>query len=404
MEKSIERERCYYVDWLRIIGIICVFLFHNTRFFDLIDWELKNQQTFIEPTILVMFVNFWIMPLFFLLAGAGTNLALKGKSTFQFIRDRYWRLVIPYIFGILILIPPQRYVECLSKGKFSGNFLDFLPWYPEHKLFIGKFGFSPVWFGEPGTHLWFLAFLFIFSVIALPIIHYLEGESGERLIKLIGAACRKIGGIYLCVVPLAIVKILLQPIYPKYLSWADFTYWFLIFIFGYILFYDPEFVESAERHKFISLGLGIFFLVILLVIFTSFLDCLKNWWDRPDYSLGCILFHIMWAFTTWSWLMFFLGAGKAFLNFRTTWLKAINEAVMPFYMLHQTIILLIGFHIIQWHSNAWLKYLVISSSSFTAIIAIYYFLILRFNWLRILFGMKPLISNVILHSDIKRIN
>lgn len=88
--ENIERERCYYVDWLRIIGIICVFLFHNARFFDLMDWELKNKQTFIEPTILVMFVNFWIMPLFFMLAGAGTNLALKAKSTFQFIRDRYY--------------------------------------------------------------------------------------------------------------------------------------------------------------------------------------------------------------------------------------------------------------------------------------------------------------------------
>lgn len=390
MKQGINRERFYYIDWLRILGIICVFFFHNTRFFDLMDWELKNKETFLEPTIVVMFVNFWLMPLFFMLAGVGTNFALKVKTTNQYIRDRYWRLVIPYIFGIFILIPPQRYVECLSKGKFSGTFLDFLPWYPEHKLFIGNFGLSSVWFGEPGTHLWFLAFLFIFSVIALPIIHYLRSESGERLMKLLGAACEKIGGIYLFVVPLACVKILLQPIYPKYLSWADFTFWFLVFIFGYVLFYDKKFIVSVERHKYISLGIGMLFLIVLLVLFTLFLDNLKSWWDHPDYSLGCIFFHMMWAITTWSWLMFFLGAGKASLDFRTTWLSRINEAVMPFYMLHQTIILLIGFQIIQWHSNAWFKYIAISSTSFIVIITIYYFIIMRYNWLRILFGMKPL--------------
>jgi len=403
MGKCVKQERCYYVDWLRVLGMICVFFFHNTRFFDLMDWELKNKETFLEPTIFVMFVNFWIMPLFFMLAGIGTNFALKTKTKNQYIRDRYWRLAIPYIFGILILIPPQRYVECLGNGKFSGTFLDFLPWYPEHKLLIGNFGFSPVWFGEPGTHLWFLAFLFIFSVIALPIIRYLRSESGEKLMKLLGAACEKIGGIYLFVVPLACAKILLQPIYPKYLSWADFTFWFFIFIFGYILFYDKKFVGSAERHKYISLGIGMLFLVVLLVLFTFFLDYLKSWWDHPDYSLGCILFHIMWAITTWSWLMFFLGAGKVFLDFRTRWLSRINEAVMPFYMLHQTVILLIGFQIIQWHINAWFKYIAISSSSFIVIIAIYYFIIMRFNLLRILFGMKPLGSSVTSQNHVKGI-
>jgi hypothetical protein len=356
------------------------------------DWELKNKENFLEPTILTMFISFWIMPLFFMLAGIGTRFSLKIKTTIQYVKDRYWRLVIPYLFGILILIPPQRYVECVSKGKFSGTFLEFLPWYPEHKLFIGNFGFDPVWFGEPGTHLWFLAYLFVFSVVALPIIRYLQSESGEKLIKQLVVVVEKIGGIYLFIIPLACAKILLQPVYPKYTSWADFIYWFLIFIFGYILFYDQRFVESAERHKYISVGIGILLLVLLLVLFIFYLEYLQRWWDYPDYSLGCILFHIMWAVTTWSWLMFFLGAGKAFLNFQNTWLRRLNEAVMPFYMLHQTIILLIGFQIIQWNINAWFKYIAISSTSFVVIIAIYYLIILRFNWLRMLFGMKPIRS------------
>lgn len=404
MEESTDKDRCYYIDWLRILGIICVFFFHNTRFFDLMDWELKNKEIFLEPTILSMFVNFWIMPLFFMLAGGGTRFALGTKTTIQYLRERYWRLVIPYIFGILILIPPQRYVECLSKGKFFGTFLDFLPWYPAHRLFIVNFGFNPVWFGEPGTHLWFLAFLFIFSVIALPIFRYLTSAGGERHIKQLVALGGKTGGIYLFVVPLVCVRILLQPIYPKYSSWADFTFWFLIFIFGYVLFSDQRLLESADRHKYRSLGIGILLLVVLIVLFIFFLDYLKKWWEHPDYSWGCIFFHIMWSLTTWSWLMFFLGAGKAFLNFQNAWLSRLNEAVMPFYMLHQTIILLIGFQVIQWPIHAMLKYLAISSSSLIVIIAIYYLCIIRFNWVRIVFGMKPIGRSVIPQISVKRAN
>jgi len=206
------------------------------------------------------------------------------------------------------------------------------------------------------------------------------------------------------VVPLACVRILLQPIYPKYSSWADFTFWFLIFIFGYILFYDQRLVESADRHKYISLGIGILLLALLIVLFIFFLDYVKKWYDHPDYSLGCIFFHIMWSITTWSWLMFFLGAGKAFLNFQNTWLSRLNEAVMPFYMLHQTIVLLIGFQVIQWPINAMLKYIAISSRSFIVFTAIYYLFIRRFNWLRILFGMKPLVCSAISQISVKEKN
>jgi fucose 4-O-acetylase-like acetyltransferase len=153
------------------------------------DWEVKNKETFLEPTIFVMFISFWIMPLFFMLAGIGTRFALKTKTTIQYIKDRYWRLVVPYLFGIFILIPPQRYVESLSKGKFSGTFFDFLSWYPEHKLLIGNFGFSPVWFGEPGTHLWFLAFLFVFSILAVPV----EKQKRRKAYQASGDSERKDG-------------------------------------------------------------------------------------------------------------------------------------------------------------------------------------------------------------------
>jgi len=285
-----QAERCYYVDWLRVLGIIVVFIFLNTRFFDLIDWEVKNKEVLLGPTIFVLFVNFWIMPLFFMLAGGGARLALEARTTMQFIRERFWRLVVPYLFGILILISPQNYLEFLSKGWFGGTFSDFLPWYFGDKLFAKNFSFDPVWFSYFGHHLWFLAVLFIISVIALPIVSYLKSENGGRLINWFAAVGGKVGGIYLFIVPLAFVEVLLRPVYSKYSSWTDFIFWFIVFIFGYILFSDQRFVESADRHKYISLSCGILLLVLFLVISTCFLDYLRMWRDHPDYSMGCIFF------------------------------------------------------------------------------------------------------------------
>jgi glucan biosynthesis protein C len=389
MQTDLQSDRLYFLDWLRVFGMSCVFLFHNARFFDLIDWEVKNKETYLGITIFVMFVNFWIMPLFFMLAGASTNFALKTKTMFQYIRARYWRLVIPYMFGIVVLIPPQKYVESLDKGRFLGSFLEFLPWYYRHNLLSINFGFDPTWFGHFGKHLWFLGFLFLFSLLVLPIICYSKSQNGSKLMERFAVVGEKIGGIYLFILPLSIVQIILRPMFPKYPSWTDFIYWFLIFLMGYIFFSDKRFIEKADRYKYVSLVSGLILLVALIILFNYFLEYLKVWWDHPNYSLGCIFFHMMWAAATWFWLMFFLGFSKVFLDFKNKWLSKWNEAVMPFYMLHQTIILVIGFQVIQWPIGVLLKYVVVSLVSLVIIAFLYYFGIIKVNLLRTVFGMKP---------------
>jgi len=64
--------RVYFVDWLRVLAMFSVFLFHNARFFDTGGWHVKNGTTDFTATVLVGFMSIWMMPLFFILAGAGT--------------------------------------------------------------------------------------------------------------------------------------------------------------------------------------------------------------------------------------------------------------------------------------------------------------------------------------------
>ncbi|HWR31150.1 MAG TPA: acyltransferase family protein, partial [Negativicutes bacterium] len=133
MKESCSRpyERRYYLDWLRVLGMLVVLLFHSARFFDLIGWDLKNKEVSSGVTIFILFVNYWIMPLFFMLAGAGALFALTARTKVEFVRERFNRLIVPYFFGLFILVPPQRFLSALQKGQYNGEMLSFLPEYIE---------------------------------------------------------------------------------------------------------------------------------------------------------------------------------------------------------------------------------------------------------------------------------
>jgi hypothetical protein len=89
-----------------------------------------------------------------------------------------------------------------------------------------------------------------------------------------------------------------------------------------------------------------------------------------------------------AWLVAILGYGSKFLNFENGFLKYANEAVLPFYILHQTVILGIGFFVVRWNIGIGVKFLIIALSSLVLIVATYDLVIKRVNTLRFMFGMK----------------
>jgi len=161
-ESSITAKpaRLYYIDWLRVLAMVGIFLFHNARFFDVFsDWHVKNASTSLGASVLVGFMDGWIMPLFFLIAGAGTYYSLKSRRARQFIQERSLRLLIPLIFGMFVIVVPQAYFEAVSHGEQLAGY-NFFQIYGLYLQTLPELH----WF-----HLWFLVYLFIFSIITLPI-------------------------------------------------------------------------------------------------------------------------------------------------------------------------------------------------------------------------------------------
>ena len=145
-----QLNRLHHLDWLRVLLILGVFLFHAVHPFDAVDWHIKNDgQSLILSAIMLVGLYPWGLPLFFLIAGAGSQFALRRRSGRQYAGERVYRLLIPFIVGSILLTPFQEYLEVLSKGIYSGSFSGFLP----HMLAERRFGLdmlSPRVFGNWG--------------------------------------------------------------------------------------------------------------------------------------------------------------------------------------------------------------------------------------------------------------
>ena len=166
---SEKTGRLYYLDWLRVLAMIGIFFFHNARFYDVFsDWHVRNASTNMGASALIAFMSQWIMPLFFLIAGAGTYYALKSRWAGQFVQERTLRLLVPLIFGMFVIVVPQAYFEAVSHGEQLGGY-SFFQIYGLYLTTLPDLN----WF-----HLWFLVDLFIFSIITIPL--FFAGGGSEK--------------------------------------------------------------------------------------------------------------------------------------------------------------------------------------------------------------------------------
>ena len=143
---STKPGRLYYLDWLRIILLFGVFLYHVLKPFDAMQaWHINNAEQSEAVMGILLTINPWGLPLFFLVAGASSFFALRRRSNRQYINERINRLLIPFIVGSILLTPFQTYLEKLHKGRFEGSFLSFIPeWLTDN---ISELRFSPEIFG-----------------------------------------------------------------------------------------------------------------------------------------------------------------------------------------------------------------------------------------------------------------
>jgi hypothetical protein len=373
--------RLHYLDWLSVLLILGVFLFHAVHPFDTIAWHIKNPERSEVLTYIIGFFFMWGMPLFFLVAGAGSHFALRRRSGRQFANERVRRLLIPFFVGTIVLSPIMIYFEQLQQAKFAGSFFAYLPEFFRSRVLA----FSPTISSNWGTHLWFLGFLFAFSIIALPLFLWFKRDSGRRFIDQLGKLGEIRGGILLFVIPMVLVILLLEPLYPAEHDWQDFFSYLLFFVLGHIFYSDQRFTRAVRRDgKLNAIGA----LVSLISIFGIRIAAGDTLISTPG-TLEYFLARSLWALVAWTWTLVILGIAMRFLNYKNRRLEYWREAQLPFFVLHQPVIIVVAFYVVQWDAGLLPKLLVVVFGSFLVIIGLYELFIRRIKPIRALFGMKP---------------
>lgn len=370
-------DRIYYLDWLRVIAVLLLIPFHTGMIFSDWDFHIKNKVTSTDLTIINAFIDNWHMPLFFLLSGASTWFALKKRNTVAYIKERFLRLVIPLIFGMIVIVPPQTYFERIQKSGFSGSYLDFYG-----HLFNGIYPKGNVTW----NHLWFLPYLFIISLVVLPFVVGWASHYGAPLMETICVWPTKGRRIFSLGIPLVIIQMALKVAFPGpqniVSDWARLLFMLVVFLYGIMLFMYPAYRDCLVRNRATACAMGLCVLAFFIIL-NGF-----NYRFVFGYNVPNLLQLGIKSFATWCWLIAILGFAQEKLNISHRFLDYAREAVLPFYILHQTVVIVVGFYIVETDFPLMVKYTGIIVMSFIFTLAIYETIIRRFAILHILFGMR----------------
>jgi len=310
------------------------------------------------------------MPLFFVLSSAAIYHSLRSRTAGEFLKERFLRIAVPWLgLGMFVFGPLQVYLDRYSHGVFTGNIIDFMPHYFEGIQGLGG-NFALV-----GVHLWYLAILSMFIVVMLPFLLPL-GSQRRSLLSRLSPACRKAPVLVLLFVPLALASLLTDALGMAFTremgSWDLFSS-LLYFTYGDLLHSDPGVQPAIDRLRWPA-----FVMALVLIGVVGAMEPSGAWtWAMAR------------AACAWSCVLAILGFGHTRLNFTNRFVRHANEAVLPFYVLHQPVIVVLAFFVVQLAAPAPLKYLLTVVCSFAIIVALYEYVVRPVGVLRFLFGMKP---------------
>jgi glucan biosynthesis protein C len=318
------------------------------------------------------------MPLIFVVSGAAIGLALGQKTAGAFGRDRLRRLALPLVFGMLVLVPPQVYLERLQLGQFHGSFLAWLP----HAFEGGAYPKGNIsW-----HHLWFVAYVLVLTFVLLPYFLWARTPRGAALQNRLAAVMARCHLHWLLALPLAASLLWMAPLSrnPNGLigDWHGLVHYGALLLYGAFIYATPATLAALNRQRSLSLMVGVAaYAALYSIFFAGTVRPTIAAADRP-------LFALLSSINTVAWLFAIIGFANRHLTARPPLLAWATEAVYPFYMLHQTVTVLAVFWLLQFDLPPAAGFILAAGATFAGTWAIYVGIVQRVGGLRPLFGLK----------------
>ncbi|MGE5615805.1 MAG: acyltransferase family protein [Bacillota bacterium] len=373
-------NRRHDIDALRALAFAFLILFHVGMLYVAgWDWHIKSSYTTsaIEPPML--FLNRWRMDLIFLISGAATAFMMRGASLGAFTRQRVSRLLVPLAFAMVVVIPIQPYCQGVANGLVEPGFGRFLIHYftgykwPANAFDGWQYGFT--W-----NHLWYLPYLLTYTLVLVALQPLLRSK-GARRVRETFVALRGWKLLVFPALPLVLFAIALsmrfEATHALFNDWYNHARYFTAFLYGWWLASSIDVWGELARLRKVSLGFAV-------IAFAAYFALRA---DNPSTPLLAIVLTFR-GFFVWLAIATALGWGHACLNRPFKWLPFATEAVYPWYILHQSLIVLIAFWIVPMKLGPVLEPLIVTVGTVGGCWALHVGFIRRFGWLRACFGIR----------------
>ena len=374
--------RRHDIDALRALAFALLILYHLGMIY-VYDWGFHVKSPYQGEWLQwpMIFVNRWRMDLIFLISGMASAFMLKPGELGGFLASRSWRLLLPLIFGMAVVVPIQPYAQGVMNSLVKPGFGQFLSDYYHHKPWPqGAFdGWKQ---GVTWNHLWYLAYLWVYTVALTLLIKPLESNVGRRLRALL-TDLRGPALMILPVLPFCLYTLLLQERFPDngdfIHDWYRNPMYFTVFLYGYVIARSSGFWSEALRLRKTSLAFALSLFALRLTLVVTLPDDVPTWLQ----VVGGVLRNLY----MWTMLLAILGWAHAILNKPFRWLPWANESVYPWYILHQSLLVALAYWLIPLHLGPVLEPVLVLSGTVVGCYVIGE-AVKRVDWLRPCFGLK----------------
>ena len=378
-------QRRHDLDWVRILAFALLVPYHVGMYYVSWDWHVKSPELVPALEPLMILSAPWRLALLFLVSGVATAHLLEKRPQ-GFLRQRSWRLLPPLLFGMYVVVPPQAYFELVEKvpGGYHAGYLGFMVDYLKggdlHCMAPGDCVDAPTW-----NHLWFVAYLWLYSAILWAVCRLLPQAWRDKAAGLVRAACSGQGILWWPMLVLVAARVLVYPHAPSSHDLVDDAYnhlqYGLVFAIGYLLASADGVWEQLRRYRHRMLLLALTSYVLMLAAFLAFesVDAI------PPARMSLI--WSLWGVMEWAAIAAILGHARNWNPKDSPLLRYLTLAVFPFYILHQTVIVVLAHALKPLRITPALEGPLLIVATF-GVCLLGYEIIRRIPLLRPLFGLK----------------